>query len=225
MIISHQHRFIFLRTEKTAGSSIEYALARFCGPGDMATGISHKVAREFGLSVPWTKHVSRRTGMLRRQFPRYFGLHAHATAAQVKDCLPKKVFASYFKFAVERNPWDRQVSGYFQRIRRYPWRTANFNRDFSSRTYRALHYVRIKNWEVYSLGDEIIADEVIRYEDLDDGLARIASIIGLSEKIQLERWRSGYRPTPSYREFYTAETRELIAEWYSREISAFGYEF
>ena len=85
--------------------------------------------------------------------------------------------------------------------------------------------MRIKNWEVYSLRDEIIADEVIRYEDLDDGLARIAAIIGLSEKIQLERWRSGYRPTPSYREFYTTETRELIAEWYSREISAFGYEF
>src|SRR5262245_37657492 len=149
MIVSHRHRFIFLRTEKTAGSSIEYALARFCEPGDLVTGISRKVAGELGLSVPWSKHIYY-TGALRRQFPRYFGLHAHATVAQVKACLPKNIFASYFKFAVERNPWDRQVSGYFQRIQRYPWRTPDFNRDLSSRSYRALHYVRIRNWEVYS---------------------------------------------------------------------------
>ena len=40
MIISHRHRFIFVRTEKTAGSSVEQALAELCGPEDVITGVA-----------------------------------------------------------------------------------------------------------------------------------------------------------------------------------------
>ena len=32
MILSHEHKFIFLRTKKTAGTSIELALSELCGP-------------------------------------------------------------------------------------------------------------------------------------------------------------------------------------------------
>ncbi len=31
MIISHEHKFIFLKTKKTAGTSVELALTRLCG--------------------------------------------------------------------------------------------------------------------------------------------------------------------------------------------------
>jgi hypothetical protein len=33
MIISPAHRFIFIKTRKTAGTSMEIALAKFCGEG------------------------------------------------------------------------------------------------------------------------------------------------------------------------------------------------
>ena len=32
MIVSHEHKFIFLKTKKTAGTSIELALSELCGP-------------------------------------------------------------------------------------------------------------------------------------------------------------------------------------------------
>ena len=32
MIISHEHKFIFLKTKKTAGTAIEAALSELCGP-------------------------------------------------------------------------------------------------------------------------------------------------------------------------------------------------
>lgn len=35
MIISHAHRFIFIKTEKTAGTSLEIALSRYCGSDDI----------------------------------------------------------------------------------------------------------------------------------------------------------------------------------------------
>ena len=40
MIISHEHKFIFLKTRKTAGTSIELALSGLCGPDDIITPIS-----------------------------------------------------------------------------------------------------------------------------------------------------------------------------------------
>ena len=37
MIICHEHKFIFIKTRKTAGTSIETALSMFCGESDSLT--------------------------------------------------------------------------------------------------------------------------------------------------------------------------------------------
>ena len=39
MILSHRYRFIFLKTGKTAGTSIEIALSEYCGAKDIITPI------------------------------------------------------------------------------------------------------------------------------------------------------------------------------------------
>ena len=37
MILSHAHRFIYIKTYKTASTSIEAALSAICGPDDVIT--------------------------------------------------------------------------------------------------------------------------------------------------------------------------------------------
>ena len=55
MIVSHQHRFVFVKTRKTAGTSIEIALAQHCGPDDIITPIDEvdeQIRRNLGHRGP-----------------------------------------------------------------------------------------------------------------------------------------------------------------------------
>lgn len=37
VIVSHEHKFIFMKTRKTASTSVEIALSRVCGERDIIT--------------------------------------------------------------------------------------------------------------------------------------------------------------------------------------------
>ena len=53
MIVSHRHRYIFVRTRKTAGTSVEIALSKFCGPDDVITrDADDALRRELGYPGP-----------------------------------------------------------------------------------------------------------------------------------------------------------------------------
>ena len=53
MIISHKHKFIFIKTKKTAGTRVKVYLSQFCGSDDIITPIfpqekNHKAKNYFG---------------------------------------------------------------------------------------------------------------------------------------------------------------------------------
>jgi len=225
MIVSHKHRFILLRTEKTGGTSIQSVLAQFCDPGDLITGIGGTPSRELGPE--WTRYPILRRGWLRRTSPRLFSLHTHATARQVRAAIGRQTFDSYFKFTVERNPWDRQVSLYFQRRSRSGRDSASdFDRNMRSALFRHTHYTRLRNWDVYSIDGSVCVDRVLMYHNLEQELADVMKLLGLPQNVPLPAKRSGFRPGGRcYRDFYTDFTRDLIGRWYKREIDAFGFEF
>ena len=107
-----------------------------------------------------------------------------------------------------------------------PTRPIEFEHDMSSPLYRLLHYTRLRNWEIYSIDDQIAVDFVIRFENLDADIHHVLNEIGVGDRIELGRKRSEWREEKgSYREFYTPRTRDLVARWYRREIESFGYEF
>ncbi|MBK0398564.1 hypothetical protein H0I76_05145 [Limibaculum sp. M0105] len=218
MYISHDFRLIFVRTEKTAGTSIEVALRAALGD-DSADG--HGAARP-----RWARFSPVHHGALTRRLPELFGLHPHATARQIRRVLGKDIFDSYFTFAVDPNPWDRQVSLYYQRQRKRAAPVFEFDRHIRSRLYRATEYVRLNNWGIYADGDSIMVDRVLRYEEIETALPKLLFEIGVRERIDLPRARAGHRvPCRSYRDEYTPESRALIASWYPKEIEALGYCF
>ena len=50
MLVSHKHRFIFVKTRKTGGTSVELALAPHCGPDDIITPLKEYGSETAGIS-------------------------------------------------------------------------------------------------------------------------------------------------------------------------------
>lgn len=216
MIVSHKYRFIFLRTEKTGGTSLTTALQSLPDENDLRA----KMRRP-----PWAKFSPIHHGALKRHFPQWFGLHRHATASQVRDIVGRKIFDSYYKFAIERNPWDRQVSLYAHREWKKGKPADHFDRDMQSLIYRNTEYVRLNNWSIYAIGREIVADRVMRYERLAEEIGELVTTLGIPGPVDMPRLRSYTTDRPHYSTYYSDSTRDLVARWYAKEIEALGYEF
>jgi hypothetical protein len=216
MIVSHKYRFIFLRTEKTGGSSFTQALQGLLDEGDLQANMRRPA---------WAKFSPIHHGALKLHFPKWFGLHRHARARDVRDVVGPNVFNSYFKFAIERNPWDRQVSLYAHRQWKRGKSPDSFDRDMRSAVYRSTEYVRLNNWAIYAIGNDIVADRVLRYEHLADDIDALVAELGLPGIPEMPRLRSYASDRPHYSTYYSPATRDLVARWYAREIDALGYRF
>lgn len=232
MILSHAHRFIFLKTRKTAGTSIELALSQLCGPDDILTPISP--ADEDLRSgqpgpgaqnwIPETMRINRAERFLGKmigQRARGRGFYNHVPAREVKRLVRAEVWNGYFKFSVERNPWDRQVSLYYWRYRD-PAKRPSFEAFLKSRYWRKT----VDNFDIYTIDGRLALDHVIRYEKLAEDFAGVLQRIGIEDAPQLASAKSGSRSGGrGYRDHYTDETRALVEKLYRREIELFEYEF
>jgi Sulfotransferase family len=220
LIISHQHRFIFFKTRKTAGTSIERALVPLCGPEDIIAATHDGISgRNDRLPVPlgafaWWWRYRR---IQRSPFATYY---PHERAELIKTLVGRRVFNSYFKFTIERNPWDREVSLYFWRTRKRP--DTSFN-DFV-RTNRRKYWV--DNFDIYTIDGKLAADHVMRYENLSDELTALARIIGCDPSaITLPHAKQRRVDKVDYRTYYDDELRNIIANRHRREIELFEYSF
>lgn len=225
MIISHEHKFIFLKTRKTAGTSVEMALSRFCGPADVITLIRSEsdatkratgYAGERNFRIPLRNWALRDLAKIHRNgWPSF---HAHSPAKFVRDHVDLLVWREYFKFSIERNPFDRFVSQYY-------WNTRDRKADIASYAENAARY-RLSNWDVYAIGDRIVTDFLIRYERLAEDLATLQALLNLPGPIEPPKTKVGHRPAQShYRDVIDAALRAKIEAVCAREIAAFGYTF
>ena len=228
MLISHQHRFIFLKTSKTAGTSVEIALSKFLGPKDVITPIQpredEEIREKLGYRSPqnyqWTfrSHPRARMGALfSRKQPQFYN---HIPASEVRPLLPDEVWNGYYKFCFERNPWDRFISYYFFKYRTEP--RPSFLEAIEA---GALKELLNTSRGIYRMDGKIVVDHVARYENLEAELAEVCRKVGIPEKPSLPRVKSSFRPKVHYRELLGENEREQIRAVFREEIETFGYKF
>lgn len=210
MIVSHEHRFIFVKTRKTAGTSVEIALSRHCGPDDIIAAISpedEELRRQLGGRGPQHHVVDGRE------------IHSHARAERIRALVGRDVWRRYFRFSIERNPWDAVVSSYHYHYREDPDRAPSFS-EFVDQVLPTTRW----NSPLYRIGGTIAVTEVCRYEHLDEDLERVRRRVGLPP-LELPRAKGGLRDGRPYRDYYTASEIEQVRTLFAATIEAFGYEF
>ena len=150
MIISHTHKFIFLKSCKTAGTSIEVFLSAYCGPGDIITKIGEDTA-------PWHKRKNED------------GYYNHVSAAEVRNRCPQ--WDEYYKFTAIRHPFDRMLS-------LYHWQ--NQKEDFNKWIKHGVKLGKAAHLDVfYTIKGKKVLDDYIRYEYLEQDLMQMCDILGL----------------------------------------------
>lgn len=118
-------------------------------------------------------------------------------------------------FACVRNPWDRLVSGFFYYRKQ---------RKFKDRTFE--EFIRGRNWHQlskpqsdYFQPNEI--DHVLRFENLHHDFKIIQQIFKCDKPIT-KRNGSNHK---SYKDYYTDELIEIVAQRHKADIIRFGYKF
>lgn len=203
MIISHSHRFVFVKTRKTAGSSLEAYLRKFLDPNkDVASG---------GSELPSLNDAD-------TAFVRGKKSLGHSPLAHIQNHSPKTV--DYCTFTIERNPWDKCISQWWFHKRKNGYKDP-FNR-----------YIKDKNglprdWALYTINGEVKADLVLRYENLREDIETLGSVLKLPlsyDDFAQHRLKAGYRPEgDGIADYYDEETTAIVAEAFRNEIREFGY--
>jgi hypothetical protein len=229
MIISHKYKFIFIKTAKTAGTSIEVFLSKQCGPIDIVTPITppvvgHQPRNYQGVINPIPEILERPNKLfsaLRHAITSREKFYNHMPASLVQKRIAGRLWKSYFKFCVERNPWDKVLSHYHMHAAR---EGGSLSLDeYLARGRFPFNYFRYTNRS----GAKVIVDRVLRYEKLLGELGEVFALLGVpfDGTLGVEA-KSEYRTdrTP-YHLIFNDEQRRIVENAFAKEIELHGYRF
>lgn len=226
MIISHTHRYIFIKSLKTAGTSLEAALSRHCAGDDIVTELGdYRFNRD--ADGNWIHHAMNASGF-----------EQHDDAQTIRSKVPEAVWNDYLKFSITRNPWDRTVSLFFWERKRKPEASSKpgllqrlgLGPDEHTRLKKEFRqFVLAGQWEnndrFYFMDGRLCVDYVIRYETLAQDFERLCHRLGLPA-IELPRLKAGIRKDGvGYAALYDPDTIAAVADRHRLDIAHFGYTF
>lgn len=223
VLVCYNHDFVFLKTFKTASTSVEEYLEKFCMPPGADTGAKLRpaVISEYGI-------VGSRGKAPGAERPEW---HGHMTAAEVREKLGAEKFDSYTKLITIRNPFPRLVSAF---------QVKGLNREESVDMPTEDQIAGFREWLVtkkpalddklrYLVDDKPIADMAIRMEHLNDDLTAFTEKVGLPKYVpeELGHFRAATRRKKMrvpYEHFYDAKTEAFIRDKFAWELETFGYD-
>lgn len=228
MIASRKHNFIFLKTMKTAGTSIELALSPHCGPNDIITPISaqHDIRRLKNDGVAPRNFaprdvVDRYRKALKKGNPKLIKralrgdrgrldtMRTHVTCRRVREFVGEDFWRAAFKFAVERHPYEKAVS-----------LAAMNGLSIADTVFFDLRYIGYRS---YTINDYMAVDHVIRFDDLVHEMKVLMERFGMPWR-GLPHARASDRDRRPAREQLSLQQRLFVQEMCALEFELFGWE-
>ena len=218
MILSHKYKYLFIKNTKVAGTSIEQELSKYCGINDILT--------EFG-GLPEIDKIYKSRNYIERGFYNHISLQE--IKYKLKDNEQNYINNRYYKFCIERNPQEKVVSQFWMKLNRLNI----IKNDFDIKKIKRLfnQHIKEKTWLMckdqhrYTINDEIAVNKVIQYDNLEQEFIAICKNLYIPIT-KINTYLRKYK-TVNYHftEYYTKQTRDLIGDHFSKEITTFNYKF
>lgn len=212
---------------KTASSSIELNFGRhLMAPDDVLSHMDEDADLEqhnhgwFNPLPEWLdgSYTPYKTAF---QFYHRFKFGPHQSARVIQHRVPKRIWNSYYKFTVERNPFDKMASMYYMN-----WGKNGIDRPgktFADWVARGENFP--VNYPLYTWKNQVIVDRVMRYENLEDELGEVYKKLGVPFSGLTEKAKGGFRVKSNYRDLFDTNTKQKTSEIFKQEIDLFGYTF
>lgn len=206
MLVSHSHKFIFIKSKKTAGSSIQDYLAKYCKNGIIEKYIpgGHRPAQStrdmIGEEI-WNNYLK---------------------ILPVRNPWDKMV-SWYF--------WRARKRSIFVKIKRI-LQGRHPENEAHRRTFRDF-ITWLDSRDKLNLDDPIALVDgkwpdyfFIRYEHLHEDFESLCTQLNISyEPDKMPKKKMGVRKEKGYQDRYDNETKEMIRKAYKEEIEMFSYVF
>ncbi|MEI6096769.1 MAG: sulfotransferase family 2 domain-containing protein [Alphaproteobacteria bacterium] len=220
MLLSHRHKFIFLKSTKTAGTSVEMLLEPLCLPPGTSLPDEERAQQvsEFGI-------IGRRGGAKpQAESDTWFN---HMSASAIKELVAPEIWEAYVKITIVRNPFSRVLSAF-----RF------MNRLGGNADYRAfgdevaafdawLKLGKIMGYKhIVTVNGVLVADRVLRHERLNVDLAGLIRDLKLpvnAADLPNAKKRPAAYAAPPVAAFYNDSRRDRVLTLEGWSFDAFGY--
>lgn len=207
VLISHLYKFIYIKNNKVAGTSVEAYFEKYCMNPSTKHIVQHKLdskISEYGIVG------NRENG----KCTKYYN---HISAKKIKEYVGDNIFNSYCKFCVIRNPYDKMVSLYNMKV----------NRDCYKGSFK--EFVKKSNCinhNKYFINNKSCIDFYIRFEFLHEDLKKICKKLNIEYDIsKLPRFKSNFRKDSDYKIYYNKELKQIVYNKHKKEFDLFGYKY
>ena len=233
MIISHKHKFIFIKPQKTAGTSIELLLSRICGDEDIITPLGNdpdpnvrekhqaKNPQNFKRPKPFKLwEVREFYWLLTKGIVPNLNYKEHLTPDIIKSYVGEEIWNSYKKISIVRNPWDHAVS-WFKWQAKYGYEKTNPN-DFEG--YIRKNYRTI--WPFFTTHGVYDIDFMIRFEEMETDIKKLAEILPEIGGFNIPQTKNKIRnDNKTYHGYFNETTKSIVEEKSCNILKKFNYSF
>ena len=248
MIISYRHKFIFIKGRKVAGTSLEAVLSSICGPDDIITPITP--IDEQRRMNDYFAHLQN-YGADEVKLANYIALLPSLSSNGFKGVKPPKgIYQRHMSlrdvidkfgsipedwrvFAIERCPYRKVISRANMDLEFQDYiksgtsmvSDVNVLKEQITQVIESGRLTTVKNIDLYRNDKDIINVELLKCENIEYDLAKMMSLLGVSDYPSLPRFKAGVSSNnyPLDVIFSPKQLRQVNTFLYE-EFKQFGYE-